>query len=99
MAKDYLAIIASSAPIEALFSRTLDIANPRKRNRLTKQRINQYICCKSWAIIEPPIEEDINELESNDSDFPYNSLEEEEEEEEGLETNSISSSDPLLNDF
>jgi hypothetical protein len=99
MAKDYLAIIASSAPIEALFSRTSDIANPRKRNRLTKQRINQYICCKSWAIIEPPIEEDINELESNDSDFPYNSLEEEEEEEKELETTSISSSDPLLEDF
>ena len=60
--------MASSSPLEGTFSRTGDIANPRKRNRLTKERINQLICIKSQENIideDLPIEED----QSDDSDF------------------------------
>lgn len=68
MARDYLSIMASTGSLEGTFSRTSDIANPRKRNRLTKERINQLICIKSWDNIvdeDIPIEEAI----SDDSDF------------------------------
>ena len=48
MAKDYLAILASSAAIESEFSRVSDTVNPRKRNRLSKQRINEMSCLRSF---------------------------------------------------
>ena len=45
------------------------MANPRKRNRLTKRRINEIACLKSWnKVILTPTKEDISE--SDDSDFP-----------------------------
>jgi hypothetical protein len=78
MARDYLSIMASSSPLEAIFSQTGDIANPSKRNRLTKERVNQLICIKSWENIldeELPIEEQ----ESDDSDFNAEELIEEED--------------------
>jgi len=46
MAQDFLAILATSAPIEREFSKLLDIANNKKRNRLSAERINQLICLK-----------------------------------------------------
>ena len=48
MAKDYLAILALSAAIESEFSRVSDTVNPRKRNRLSKQRINEMSCLRSF---------------------------------------------------
>jgi hypothetical protein len=69
MAKDYLGILASSAALEGEFARISDTANPRKRNRLTKRRINELSCIKSWQGIKDlplPPEED----QSDDSDFP-----------------------------
>ena len=67
MARDYLSIMASSAPLESVFSRTAEIANPRKRNRLTKERINQLMCIKSWENI---IDEDLSKEDlSDDSDY------------------------------
>jgi hAT family C-terminal dimerisation region len=73
MARDYLSIMASTGSLEGVFSRTSDIANPRKRNRLTKQRINQLICIKSWDNI---VDEDIpiEEALSDDSDFDEEEL-------------------------
>ena len=43
--------MASSAPIEREFSKLDDIANNKKRNRLSAERINQLITLKSWANI------------------------------------------------
>jgi hypothetical protein len=67
MARDYLSIMASSSPLEGEFSKVSDVTIP-KRNRLTKRRINEVSCIKSWNMIidkELPIEEQ----ESDDSDF------------------------------
>jgi hypothetical protein len=47
MAQNYLGILASSAAIEGFFSQVADVANPRKRNRLTKRRINELACLTS----------------------------------------------------
>jgi len=59
LVKDFLSIIATSAPIEREFSKLLDIANNKKRNRLSARRVNQLICLKSWANIDIN-EEDIS---------------------------------------
>ena len=68
MAKDYLAILALSAAIESEFSRVSDTVNPRKRNRLSKQRINEMSCLRSFQRIKDlPIPDD--EDESDASDF------------------------------
>jgi hypothetical protein len=69
MAQNYLGILASSAAIEGFFSQVADVANPRKRNRLTKRRINELACLKSWNKVLYTLKEgDISE--SDDSDFP-----------------------------
>ena len=47
IAQDYLAIIASSAAIEREFSKLADIANNKKRGRLSARRVNQLISLKS----------------------------------------------------
>jgi hypothetical protein len=91
MARDYLSIMASSSPLEGIFSRAGDIANPAKRNRLTKRRINETICIKSWEDIideELPLEEQ----ESDDSDF---NGEEIISEEDTIDQGSISPRSPL----
>ena len=78
MAKDYLAILASSASLESEFARISDTANPRKRNRLTKQRINEISCIRSFQRIKDlPVPED--EDESDASDFPVSIQENESE--------------------
>lgn len=75
MAKDYLAILASSAAIESEFSRVSDTVNPRKRNRLSKQRINEMSCLRSFQRIKDlPIPDD--EDESDASDFPVSTQDE-----------------------
>ena len=68
MARDYLAIIATTAPIERLFSIASNIANPRHRNRLTKARINQIICLRSWKKL-PIIMDDEDDSDNSDEDF------------------------------
>jgi hypothetical protein len=58
--------MAASSPLEGIFSQTGDVANPVKRNRLTKSRINEIICVKSWEkIVNTIIEEDIISDDSN----------------------------------
>ena len=44
------------------------MANPRKRNRLTKRRINEITCLKSWDKVLFTLDKEDNE--SEDSDFP-----------------------------
>jgi hypothetical protein len=65
LAKDFLSIMATSAPIEREFSKLADIANNKKRNRLSAKRVNQLICLKSWANIDIK-EEDSNTEESEE---------------------------------
>ena len=69
MAQNYLGILASSAAIEGFFSQISDVANPRKRNRLTKRRINEIACLKSWNKVKFELEEE-ESGQSDDSDFP-----------------------------
>jgi len=47
LAKDFLSIMATSAPIEREFSKLSDIANNKKRNRLLTKRVNQLIYLKN----------------------------------------------------
>jgi hypothetical protein len=73
MAKDYLAILALLAALESEFSRISDTANPRKRNRLSKRRINEISCLRSFQQIKDlPILDD--EDESDALDFPVSIL-------------------------
>ena len=59
--------MASSAPIEREFSKLDDIANNKKRNRLSAERINQLITLKSWAYIANK-EGDISDITSSESE-------------------------------
>ena len=69
MARDYLAIMPTTAPVERLFSQASESANPRRRNRLTKARINQILCIRSWDKVPDLLDLDDDENESDDSDF------------------------------
>ena len=73
-ARNYLFILAISAPSERIFSRGGDIIT-KKRNRLTKNTFNQIMCLKDWDIFK---EEDFMDISSSEK----GSSEEEEEEEE-----------------
>ena len=68
IARDFLSIMATSAPIEREFSKLSDIANNKKRNRLSALRINQLISLKSWANIKEE-EYKIEEDSSSDSEL------------------------------
>lgn len=72
MAQNYLSILASSAALEGFFAQISDVANPRKRNRLTKKRINEFACLKSWnnILLTVNYDDDDNSDQSEDSDFP-----------------------------
>jgi hypothetical protein len=49
IARDYLAIPATSAPSECVFSQGDDIIT-KKRNRLTGDSIRMIVCLKSWGV-------------------------------------------------
>jgi hypothetical protein len=51
MARDFLAIVASSSPSERLFSIGGDLIT-KKRNRLSGRRIRQILCLRAWGIVE-----------------------------------------------
>ena len=50
MAKDHLAIPATSAPSECIFSGGSDLIT-KKRNRLSGESIRWLMCLRSWGII------------------------------------------------
>ena len=58
MAGDFLAIPATSAPSERVFSVGSDIVT-KKRNRLTGDSVRMIMCLKDWGII--PDEETVDE--------------------------------------
>ena len=74
MARDILAINPTSAPIEREFSKTGDITTPPKRNRLTKTRINQLCCLKSWLSLETN-EIELDPLQDSSDDTDYDNFE------------------------
>ena len=47
MARDYLAIPASSVPVERIFSGGTDLITPT-RSRLSEDTIKYCMCLKSW---------------------------------------------------
>ena len=47
MAKDYLAIPATSAPVERVFSGETDLVT-QKRRSLKGETIHEIMCLKSW---------------------------------------------------
>jgi hypothetical protein len=59
MARDYLAIPATSALLECVFSNGSDIVT-KKRNRLTGDSVRRIVCLKAWGIIQ---DEDLVEEE------------------------------------
>ena len=68
IAKDFLAIPATSAPLECVFNIGSDVVT-KKRNRLTGNSVQMIMCLKDWGII-------------TDKDVDDDDDEEEEEEEE-----------------
>jgi hypothetical protein len=50
MASDYLAIPATSAPSECVFSIGSDVVT-KKRNKLTGDSVQVIMCLKDWGII------------------------------------------------
>jgi hypothetical protein len=51
VARDHLAIPATSAPAECIFSQGSDIIT-KKRNRLAPATLRELLCLKSWGVIE-----------------------------------------------
>lgn len=58
MARDHLAIPASSAPSERVFSAGGDIIT-KKRNRIGGENLRYLLCLRSWGII--PEDDDLDE--------------------------------------
>jgi hypothetical protein len=50
IAKDYLAVLATLAPSEYVFSQGTDIVS-KKRNKLIGESIRMLICKKDWGLV------------------------------------------------
>lgn len=50
IARDYLAIPATSTPSERVFSNGADILT-KKRNRLSPQTLRYLLCLRDWGIV------------------------------------------------
>jgi hypothetical protein len=62
MARDHLAIPASLAPLERVFSAGGDIIT-KKRNRIGGENLQYLLCLRSWGII--PEDDDLDEEVNN----------------------------------
>lgn len=51
MARDFLAIPATSVPIESVFSKAADLVT-KKRNRLSPDSIKEIMCLNSWLKLD-----------------------------------------------
>jgi hypothetical protein len=67
IAKDYLAIPATSAPSECVFSQGGDIVT-KKRNKLTGDSIRMIVCLKAWGLYN-------DEEDSEEDTWDYNAEE------------------------
>lgn len=67
MAKNYLAIMASSAAIERQFSVFGNIIT-KNRNRMEKEVGRKIACLKSWKVPEIPISESDSDINKEESD-------------------------------
>ncbi len=69
MAKDYLSIMAASAPIESIFSIFGNIIT-KNRNSMKKKTAKRIILLKSWKVPEISIDESESEsdYDSDESD-------------------------------
>ena len=68
MAKDYLAVMASSAPIERQFSIFGNIVT-KNRNRMEKEIGRKIMCLRSWKVPEISVSESDSEaIEESDSE-------------------------------
>jgi hypothetical protein len=66
IARDFLAIPATSAPSECVFSQGGDILT-KKRNRLTGDMIRMIVCLKSWGVFA---DEEVEDGTSDDEVQP-----------------------------
>jgi hypothetical protein len=64
IAKDFLAIPATSAPSECVFSIGSDVVT-KKRNRLTGNSVRMIMCLKDWGMIT---DEDVDDDDDDDDD-------------------------------
>ena len=64
IARDFLAIPATSALLECVFSTGSDIVT-KKQNKLTRELVQMIMCLKNWGIIT---DEDINDSSDNNRD-------------------------------
>jgi hypothetical protein len=64
IAKDFLAIPATSALSECVFSIGSDVVT-KKRNRLTGNSVRMIMCLKDWGIIT---DEDIDDDDDDDEE-------------------------------
>ncbi|EGP90281.1 uncharacterized protein MYCGRDRAFT_37333, partial [Zymoseptoria tritici IPO323] len=71
IARDYLAIIPTSAPAERVFSRVGDIVT-KKRNRLRPDTIKKLIILKCLGVV-PDEESTINDFDYTEDDIDINS--------------------------
>ena len=82
MARTILAIPASSAGVEGLFS-IASLILTKRRSNLSNKTLNPLICLKNWGVKGvKTLEDDVLELDLDDSSSEYASTEEEEELEE-----------------
>ena len=66
MAQDFLAIPATSAPSESMFSQASDIIT-KKRNRLGADTVNMLMCLRSWGVPQFAEQTDVEPKESQNS--------------------------------
>jgi hypothetical protein len=62
IARDFLAILDTLAPLECVFSIGSDVVT-KKRNRLTGDSVRVIMCLKNWGIIK---DEDVDEEEEEE---------------------------------
>ncbi|KAK2730655.1 hypothetical protein FQN55_005610, partial [Onygenales sp. PD_40] len=83
MARYYLAIPATSAPSESIFSQGSDIVT-KKRNNLKKDTVNIILCLKNWKVFK-----DIKDIDEEEEDSDL-------EEEKSVQNTNISTQIDLI---
>jgi hypothetical protein len=69
LARDYLAIPASSVPAERVFSRAGDLIS-KKRNRLSRETANMLMCLRYWLKLPEATPEEVAEYVHREMENP-----------------------------